>query len=344
MKLYLLPLLATLIGFTSCNRNDEDAYDYKDGEFFYLENKGAFMPVWVVGNVDSGIFIITNHGGPGYDSGMNFHTATESFQQLEKEYALVYWDQRMAGSSKGNPSLEDLTIEQHVEDLEKLVTLIEHKYAPKSMFMYGHSWGGGLSILYMGKDENQSKFNGWIDEDGAIQDKYEMELKREWIVPRAEAKYEATDDKKWKEVIQWWEDHPNPNESMDEPYQHVRMLEGYIYDKETSDALHNNSVFEQRFLASYSFGWLHNQYEDFNFMAHYDFMPRAKNIIIPTLLIWGKEDGAVPVAVSDTVYSLVNTPIEDKYKVQLDECAHAPHWEKPYIWTDEVRAFIEEYK
>ena len=34
-------------------------------DYFWVERNNAVMPVWVRGNIDSGVFIIHNHGGPG---------------------------------------------------------------------------------------------------------------------------------------------------------------------------------------------------------------------------------------------------------------------------------------
>jgi hypothetical protein len=33
--------------------------------YFWVERNQAVMPVWVWGNIESGVFIIFNHGGPG---------------------------------------------------------------------------------------------------------------------------------------------------------------------------------------------------------------------------------------------------------------------------------------
>ena len=46
------------------------------GDFFHLEHKGAKMPIWVKGNFNSEVMIITVHGGPG-DSGMEQHIASQ---------------------------------------------------------------------------------------------------------------------------------------------------------------------------------------------------------------------------------------------------------------------------
>ena len=48
--------------------------------------------------------------------------------------------------------LNTQTPDQFIEDLEKLVQLLEHKYPDYKRFMIGHSWGGQLSAGYLGRD------------------------------------------------------------------------------------------------------------------------------------------------------------------------------------------------
>ncbi len=325
---------------TSCKKTENWN---TDGETFFLKSEEAVMPVWVTGNVESGIFIITNHGGPGLTSGYDFHK-TRSFRDLEEQYALVYWDQRMAGMAKGDPNTGDLTILQHVLDLEKLVTIIQDRYNPQSLFMLGHSWGGGLAVEYLGRNANQNPFNGWIDIDGSIQDKWEMDLKRDWQLPRVQAKYEETGDATWLEIIEWWEQNPYPDEGDNEPYQFAGRLGAYVYDADRAEAMNTFSQNEVRFFSPYQPLFWTDNYGYTNFMAGYDFMPNAQNITIPSLLIWGVEDGAVPFQVADSIYQLLATPEADKYNVQYEECAHSPHWEKPGEFYNEVRDFVERYK
>ncbi|MEL6254121.1 MAG: alpha/beta hydrolase [Bacteroidota bacterium] len=338
MKRFLFIILTAMI--IGCGQNDW----YREGETFYLENHGAVMPVWVTGNLSSGIFIIANHGGPGFSSGLEFHRPTYGFKELEKKYALVYWDQRMSGSAKGDPKFEDMSVDIHVEDLEKLVTLIQSRYNPGSLFLYGHSWGGGLSLEFMGKGINQLPFNGMIIEDGSIQDRYEMIVRRAWVVPRAEAKLTETGDEYWKEVLAWWENNPNPTEADLEPYEHIRELGGYVYDPEASKQINPTSEFDYLFFSPMSFFWYTANHANTDYMANYDFMPNAKNIDRPTLIVWGVEDGAVPVILSDTIFSLIATPTEDKFQVKYEACGHSPHFEKPFDFYNEVTAFIEKYK
>ena len=89
-----------------------------EGDYFFLENKGAVMPIWVKDNRNSDIYILTVHGGPGSASGHEF-PISQGFKNLEEKYNLIYWDQRMSGLSQGDPDPSTLTIDQHIEDLDR---------------------------------------------------------------------------------------------------------------------------------------------------------------------------------------------------------------------------------
>ncbi len=59
----------------------------------------------------------------------------------------------MSGMSQGDPDPSTLTIDQHIEDLEKVIQLIKVKYNPGSLFLLGHSWGGVMTAGYLGKKQ-----------------------------------------------------------------------------------------------------------------------------------------------------------------------------------------------
>ncbi len=89
-------LLTGLFTLSSCEKSEF----FKTGEYFFLRSEGADMPVWVRGNQNGRVFILVLHGGPG--SRASEYIGLPSFDALEKEYALVYWDQRASGNSQGN--------------------------------------------------------------------------------------------------------------------------------------------------------------------------------------------------------------------------------------------------
>lgn len=68
------------------------------GDYFFVDHKGAEMPVWIRGKKASGIVLIWIHGGPG---GSAFNTVSREpafVEVLEAEIAVAYYDQRASGN------------------------------------------------------------------------------------------------------------------------------------------------------------------------------------------------------------------------------------------------------
>ncbi len=193
----LIPLIGLLLFAGACQKSEF----YTEGDFFFLSNKGAKLPVWVKGNFESDVMLIIVHGGPG-DSGLSF-TITPGFKMLEDDYMMVYWDQRFSGLDQGNSDITKMDPEDFIEDTEKLVQLIQDKYPGKKLFMLGHSWGGQLSAGYLGRDDHASGFKGWIDLDGSIYAELESRLMKEYILERVPAKLAEPDADIafWQEII-----------------------------------------------------------------------------------------------------------------------------------------------
>jgi pimeloyl-ACP methyl ester carboxylesterase len=118
------------------------------------------MPVWVRGHKNAQVFILVLHGGPGARA--TEYIGLPSFNSLEKEYAVVYWDQLGSGNSQGNARPESLTREHFKQDLDKLMELIRVKYKQPSLFLLGHSGGGTLGTLYPVDSQRLNKIKGWI--------------------------------------------------------------------------------------------------------------------------------------------------------------------------------------
>lgn len=137
-------------------------------DHFYLRNKGADMPVVVEGNVSSKTFVIILHGGPGGSAMKFLHLVPAFTDAMEKDYTMVYWDQRGSGMSTGNSKKEDITLEVFSEDLDKLMHLLEHKYGSDiEFFLIGQSFGGMLGSYYLvNYKASNHKIRGWINSGG----------------------------------------------------------------------------------------------------------------------------------------------------------------------------------
>jgi pimeloyl-ACP methyl ester carboxylesterase len=330
--LFLLSLSCTLSRYMS------------EGDYFFLENDGAVMPIWVNGNIASGVFIITVHGGPGATSGHEFPLSF-GFQYLEEDYAVVYWDQRMSGMAQGDPAPETLTIDQHIEDLDMVVQIIKEKYSNPVLFLLGHSWGGVMTGGYLGRGTNQDQFNGWIDVDGSIQEAFEAQQMKTWILDRVPAGMAQSEDPEfWQYIIDWYADNPNPVQSDEEPYWYAGALNGYAYDWEKTQAENPTPYLELAFSSPFTFAFYWSQYADTTWVDGYDVTAEVGLITIPSLLLWGKEDGVVTAEVGQFTYDTLGTVPAQKQLVLIEQSAHSPYFDTPAEFYNNVKAFVDLYK
>ena len=90
--------------------------------------------------------LIVLHGGPGWsETGfLRYFNAP-----LEKDFTVVYWDQRGAGRSF-DPSIprSSMTVDQFICDLDQLVDAVCERLGKTKVLIFGHSWGSVLGVLY----------------------------------------------------------------------------------------------------------------------------------------------------------------------------------------------------
>ena len=111
--------------------------------------------------------MILLHGGPG-GNGLEYRGG-RYVEDLEKEIAVVYWDQRGQGNSRGiTHTKKTLDMDLLLDDLDQLVVLLKNQYGNDiNLFLYGHSWGGTYGTKYLMSEARQAQFNGWIESNGA---------------------------------------------------------------------------------------------------------------------------------------------------------------------------------
>lgn len=344
-RLSIILVMATLL-LGACEKSEF----LKEGDFFHLSHKGAKMPIWVKGNFDSDVMLITVHGGPG-DAGMAHHVET-GFKYLEDDYLMVYWDQRFSGMTQGNPDVTTMTPDQFIEDLDKVVQLVTSKYPGKKLFMIGHSWGGQLSAGYLGRDNHFEAFKGWIDLDGSLYAELEVQMMKDYILERVPAKMAEPDAdlEYWQFIIDYYDENPVEtigNYTSLEPYWYVSACGGDVYDidkyYEEFKIPYTELIFKSMFTLSY---YVYAFYDE-EYKGKWDelnYTPEIENITIPALMLWGADDGIVPAVLADYVYDHLGTDPSRKEVVKIPECAHGPQVEQPEIFYDEVSSFIETYK
>jgi len=163
MKQYLLLLLFLLA--SACSK--EVLFDTDTRIGLWLFHEGAEMPIVVEGNTNSKVFICLIHGGPGGTAQVFNSFFTPFSNPLEEDYAMVYWDQRNSGLSRGEWDISKITIDQHIDDVDQMIELIKFKFGDdSSIFLVGHSWGAYLGQAYLLDPLHQSKVKAWINIDG----------------------------------------------------------------------------------------------------------------------------------------------------------------------------------
>lgn len=328
-------IFLTIVLFMSLSACEKDEF-LSDGDFFYLESKGAKMPIWVKGNKASKMFILFLHGGPEGGSSQ-YYTIFPSHKEIEEHFAIVYWDQRMCGMSQGNPSMIDATLEQFTEDLDKVVSLINHKYDEPEIFLMGHSWGGALGTNYL--LENQTKISGWIEIDGGHSWTSANALSRDLTMDYAQNKIQGNEDADfWKFALNWYEERPVVGINDNAHYTFVGAANGYDFNPE-SDSLHI-PFSDLLFFSPISTAYFFVPYQ-FSFLDQgLDLQDRLNEITIPTLICWGRHDGVFPVSLAIDTFNELGTPIEDKKLRIFEYSAHSPIYEEPKSFATEVINFI----
>lgn len=329
-----------------------------DDQLFYVQSEGALMPVMVRGNVDSGVFLVAIHGGPGTSA--QFYAHWPAFEALERSFALVYWDQRAAGDSLGNAPRSTNRLDQHVVDLGVVLEAVKAQYAVDAFFLAGLSWGGRLGAEYLASGRVDERVRGWIDVDGLDGYASTYRHSRQWVlenVPRrlAEPGLSAEQQARLEETLRWHEENPELGEgSHAEVFsrfsKHASLLfamGGYDHDPALVAA--QGGVTPPMALDS--------PLDAFQMMAHsawvetWDDRPEETRrllsdvdlsaVTVPSLLIWGRHDGAIPVAVGESKLSrLTSLSAIDKRLSIFEGSGHSPMLEEAEKFSSEVEAFV----
>jgi pimeloyl-ACP methyl ester carboxylesterase len=115
-------------------------------EFKYLHLGGIDQWVMIRGESLANPPLILLHGGPGFSE---THFFRHFNAPLEKNFTVVYWDQRGSGKSFDRKiHRSSMTVEQFIADLDELVEAVRKRVGKKKVAIFGHSWGSVLGPLY----------------------------------------------------------------------------------------------------------------------------------------------------------------------------------------------------
>ena len=325
MKNAFTACILTLALLASACQKENITQSGMANDHFFIKSQGQTIPVRVAGNIDSKKMLIVVHGGPG-DSGFVYRD-NYVVENVEQEFAMVYWDQPFAGGAQGNGGNSSLTV--FSDDLKKLIYLLKAKYGnDNQIFLMGHSWGGFVIPYFLIDGNNQSLVDGWIQVDGAHNTRFNPFVKEMMLTYGPVEIAAGREIEFWQEVL----DFCNSSEYVDDNYDVMLKLNRYAhmagskmpqvlepvypgypnimnYVPQTAQIINSvNSVlrmgiFETAFNENPVVGNLH--------LIH-----------TPTLLLWGQYDFVCPPALKDDIANNISS--SDVSEHIFTHSAHSP--------------------
>jgi len=330
---------------------------------FWVTRNNANMPVWVRGNIESGVFIIFNHGGPGssgtLESIMEVSPANAQYdhesplKMLEKDYAVVYWDQRASGMSDGPANPNDSTPNDFGDDLSAIIEELNKRYTIKSKFLIGQSWGHFVASNYLSSIEswqsNQKQINGYIAYKGNHAQEMAFKFSRDRMLSLSRLAMNS-DKPIWLDINKFYSITSDITNlaALKQHYQYIDYAMGVsssIFDRVYSSV--RSSIFSPFNGWAYYFNnkATRSASEFLGWVATNNVMEnKIQRIKIPTLLVYGKSDLIAPFEVGKHILNTISTPNARKRLVILENSRHGAEHSDVKILQDEIVAFIEQYR
>lgn len=338
--------------FIACQK-DNTTLTPNINDRFWLKHKGAEMPVVVEGNAASKTFVILLHGGPGGNSVFYNRNAVDFSDKIEQEFAMVYYDQRASGSSRGNLDESTLNVAQLVEDLEKLIELLHFRYGDDiKIVLAGNSWGGFLGFAFLVKGDNQDKVAAWIEIDGIndyeLNNKFAVEAMRDLAAKMIKQEVLVS---KWEDLIAQLAVYDTATVQLSDRgaiYSLVDEAESLLLLGGQVKRVVSGSQFDASFKDNYHhLTKLGNKFPSFNHIQKDAFeiklIPQLSKLTLPTLFIWGEYDVRDPIAEAELAYKKISTPESQKEIVILENSEHYVFSRQPEKVADAMITFIDEH-
>jgi pimeloyl-ACP methyl ester carboxylesterase len=336
--------LLIIIGLSSCQKEQitigADAHDV-----FFLQEGGNALPIQVHGNTASKKMLVIVHGGPG-GSGITYRD-NYVINNIEKEFAIAYWDQRFAGASQGNSSNSDVA--SFKNDIKKVLQLLKSRYGNDTkMYLMGHSWGGFLTPYFLEDGTNQDMVRGWIQVDGAHNYYKNDSLTREMLLFYGKREIAANrNTATWQEIVNYCNAHVF-NESFDVSFQLNRYAgeaEGYLSEVKAGASnlsIIKESVSNNSFPITAQLVNLYNSALRLQIDHQAYPIPISENLYkikLPTLLLWGRYDFVCPIGLKDDIKKNIrSTDVSEK---TFEQSGHSPMGNEPEAFWSAVVNWVK---
>lgn len=324
----------------------------QSGQFYFVKNKGAIMPVKIRGKADSPVFIVLLPGGPAGD-GLAYSTVFPFFKEhLEREYRMVYYDQRGAGNCQGVYDTTTLNLDQLSEDLDRVISVIRINEKKAQIYLLGYSYGGALAMTYLQDTDRMEKVAGYIGLCGAHDRRDQARFQQQLI----------------EYFVRKWHDEGYINyEFLKEGF---NCDTGPDRDQCRRDSIEMRRKMEARFEEVAAYNQFKMSPASISSLLRYAFLSQSnplqsgineaqngryyqsefdqlhlsdqiEEVSTPILLISGRYDTNVPFGDAQAIYEGIGTAEEKKDRALLEKSGHLPMLTQPEELAGHMIRFIE---
>jgi proline iminopeptidase len=258
-----------------------------------------------------GAALLTLHGGPGVP-----HDALEPLERLADERAVVFYDQLGCGKSDRSDDTSLWTLQRYVDEVD----LVRRALALDDVHILGHSWGATLAVEYV--LQHPKGVRSVIFADPAIS------VPR-WAADGLALRDEVLPEDARRALIEHPLDSPEYRKAMN------------LYFRLTLCRLNPWPDAMVRSWAGadpriYATMWGIDEFHVNGNLRDYDPTGRLGELLMPTLFLCGRYDGARPETVAEFAAAV---PLGEF--VLFQDSSHTPFFEEPERFDSVVRDFLQ---
>ena len=277
------------------------------------------------------------HGGPGSPL---MPTAYHYDTELIKHFVVVHWDQRGAGKSY-DPALtpEMLTTEQYIADTYDLAQYLRQRFGAPKIYLIGHSWGSTLGALTVARYPDLFYAYVGVSQPVSIPESYRVVYPRLLDQARATGNQEALHELEALGPPPW-----SSTESLTVFSKWNGIFGGSLRNitPEEIDAVTMQSpVYTSEDFEKAGQGIAFSTEAMFNQLLQINLFEQAPRLDVPVYFFMGRHDGQAPDELTERYYNALEAPA-GKRLVWFEESAHAPMYEEPAKFNQEMLHVLEE--
>jgi pimeloyl-ACP methyl ester carboxylesterase len=338
-----------LLSIISCSKEGKIANNIN--EQFHVEIDGALLPVKVRGNTASQKIILFINGGPG-GTGLDLSIIDPGNWKynLEKDFAIAYYDQRGTGNTQGKIDEASISLKQYIDDIYAIISTLKYRYKSCKIYLMGHSFGAMLVYRFINTYGDLNQVEKYVAASGtATRPKFDQEhwdtrieylnnIANENITNNLEVDY-------WNSYLMWISEHPNveTTEERAEFYQYLQRTEIYEEISLKFKDYFNVLLFSDNNFFAYYISILKkqpfiNQLVDEE--RQWDIKSEISSINKPILLIGGEFDIAAPPQELNWIYEEVIS--SEKDIVIIPDAGHDLFISQPLMFYESIKSFIND--